>query len=187
MRSTSGRTAVFAFTIAAVVAGCRSEPPPPDVPRLVADLQSPDAALAGKARLALIEVGDPAVAPITELLRSPDARIRLAGATALWGLGVKSAPAAGELGRLLSDADPGVRLTSAMALEAIGPGAAPAVAALAQALRKDPDNQVRQWSAKALGSIGPAAKPALGALQEAALHEGLRPSAEEAMKKIGGV
>ncbi len=68
----------------------------------------------------------------------------------------------------------------------MGPAAEPAVPALVRALG-DRDPAVRQWSAKALGNIGPAAEEAVPALVEAARAEGIRQSAEEAIRKIRAI
>jgi hypothetical protein len=45
---------------------------------------------------------------------------------------------------------------------------------------------VRQQAAQALGAIGPAAKAALPALAVAAKHDGIRPTVEEARRRIQG-
>ena len=165
---------------------CRSRPPGPDVPGLIADLQNPDPAVSGKANLALIRVGEPAVPPLVEMLKSDDVRIRTLAATTLWGLGEKGRAAVPALAATLGDPVDSVRVAAAMALDNMGPPAEDAVPALIRSL-KDRDGKVRQWSAKALGSIGPAAEKAVPALVQAAKAEGIRPTAEEAIRKIRGL
>lgn len=162
---------------------CRGKPPEANVPGLIADLQNPDPAVSGKANLALIRLGEPAVPALVEMLKSDDVRLRSLAATTLWGLGGKGKAAVSTLAATLGDPVDSVRVAAAMALDNMGPHAEEAVPALIRSL-KDRDAKVRQWSAKALGSIGPAAEKAVPALVQAARFEGIRPAAEEAIRKI---
>jgi HEAT repeat protein len=176
----------------AVVAGlglslaCLKRSPEAQVPGLIADLKNPDPTVSGKANLELIRLGEPAVPGLVEMLKSDDVRIRTLAVTAFWGLGAKGHAAASDLAATLADPVDSVRLGAAMALDNMGPPAREAVPALVRAL-KDRDARVRQWSAKALGSIGPAAEKAVPALVQAARSEGIRPAAEEAIRKIRGL
>jgi HEAT repeat protein len=170
--------------VMALVLGCRSRQPE-DIRALVADLESVDADKSGRARLRLIEIGEPAARVLAERLQSGDARVKQAMATALWGMGSAGRVAAPALGAALADADREVRLAAAMALGNMGADAAAAVPALVLAL-EDPELDVRQWAIKALGSIGPAASEALPAVDRARKVEGLRMAAEEAIRQIQG-
>jgi HEAT repeat protein len=181
------RVRLFAsLLIAAMVVApaCRAKSAP-DVRALVADLESSDADKSGKARLRLIEIGEPAAAVLAERLQSGDPPAKQAAATALWGMGSKGRAAVPALGAALADPERDVRLAAAMALGNMGEDAAPAVPALVQALA-DTEADVRHWAIKALGSIGPAASDALPALDRATKHDPLRQSAEEAMRRIQG-
>lgn len=179
-----------AFLLVVVVAAlgptfaCRTRQPEPDVvPGLIVDLQNPDPEVSGKANLALIRIGEPAVPPLVEMLKSDDVRIRTLAVTAFWGLGDRGRAAVPALAAALGDPVDSVRAAAAMALDNMGPLAKDAVPALIRSL-KDRDGKVRQWSAKALGSIGPAAEKAVPALVQAARAEAIRPAAEEAIRKI---
>jgi HEAT repeat protein len=167
----------------ALLVGCRGKTPGPDIAALIADLQSPDPEVSGKANLTLIRVGEPAVPALVELLKSEDARLRARAATTLWGMGSKGKAGVPALALALTDSDLDVRLASAMALEGMGPDAKEAMLALVRAL-KDREGRVRQWAAKALGKIGPAAKDALPALVEASKYDPIRPAVEEAISQI---
>ena len=177
------RLALLLACMVVATAGCRSKPKPPDIPTLVADLTSGDAARSGAASLKLIDSGEPAALALAEVLRTEDSRLRKVVAATLWGMGAKGRVAVPELAACLTDSDYEVRVGAAMALETIGPAAAPAVPALVRAL-KDREGIVRQRAAKALGAIGPAALEALPALADAAKLDAIRPAAEEAMVRI---
>lgn len=177
-------TLVGVVTVMGLPLACRSPVPEVNVvPGLIADLQNPDPDVSGKANLALIRVGEPAVPQLVEMLKSDDVRIRTLAVTAFWGLGEKGRAAVPALAAALGDPVDSVRASAAMALDNMGPHAKDAVPALIRSLR-DSDPKVRQWSAKALGSIGPAAEKAVPALVRAARSEGQRPAAEEAIRKI---
>jgi len=170
----------------AVVAACRSKPPAPNIPGLIADLTNPDPEVSGRANLTLIRLGEPAVPPLVELLQSDDVRLRTLAATTLFGLGEKGRAAVPALVATLGDAEASVRLTAAMALGNMGAEAKEAVPALIRSL-KDRDGKVSQWAANALGSIGPAAEAAVPALVQAARAEGIRHAAEDAIRRIRGL
>jgi HEAT repeat protein len=156
-----------------------------DVASLIADLKGTDPEKKGRASVELIAVGEAAVPPLVEMLKSADAGHRATAAQTLFALGPRARDAAGTLGEALSDREQEVRVAAAMALESIGPGAAPAVRPLMGAL-KDPDGMVRQRAAMALGAIGPPAAEAIPALNEAAKWDPVRPAADEAIRKIRG-
>jgi HEAT repeat protein len=181
-RVITSATAALLVGLALLVA-CRGQKPGPDIGALIADLQSPDQEVSGKANLTLIRVGEPAVPALVELLKSEDARLRARAATTLWGMGSKGRAGVPALALTLADPDLDVRLASAMALESMGPDTKEAMLALVRAL-KDREGRVRQWAAKALGKIGPAAKDALPALVEASKYDPIRPAAEEAISQI---
>jgi HEAT repeat protein len=169
----------------ALLSACRSKPVGTEVGSLLSDLKSPDRDVRGKANLALIQLGEPSVPGLVEMLKAPDPGHRATAARTLWGLGSRGKAAVPDLADRLADPDTAVRMTAAMALEGMGPDAAPAVPALARAL-KDSDATVRQWAAKALGRVGRAAEPAVPALVQAAKSEGTQPAAEEAIRRIRG-
>jgi len=150
---------------------------------LIDDLRSPDAAAVDRAVRQLVEMGEPAVPALIEALKDPEARVRNAAASALWGLGPKARSAVPTLAAALADSDDGVRLGAVMALESVGPDAAAAVPALSRAVR-DRDGNVRLWAAKALAKIGPPARSALPALNEAARYDSTRAAAEDAIRAI---
>lgn len=150
---------------------------------LVEDLHNPDAAAVDRAVRQLVEMGEPAVPALIDALKDPEARVRNAAASALWGLGPKARNAVPSLAEALADNDDGVRLGVVMALESVGRDAAAAVPALARAVR-DRDGNVRLWAAKALAKIGPPARSALPALAEAARYDSTRSAAEDAIRAI---
>jgi HEAT repeat protein len=131
-------------------------------------------------------MGEPAVPALVLALKDPEARVRNAAASALWGLGPKAHDAVPTLAEALADNDDGVRLGVVMALESIGGrDSAAAVPALARAVR-DRDGNVRLWAAKALAKIGPSARAALPALTDAARYDSTRNAAEDAIRAIKG-
>lgn len=167
----------------ASLGGCKRKPSGPDVPALIADLQSGDAEKKGKASLKLIEVGEPAGPALAEMLKSENPAHRITAASTLFGMGAKGRAAVPALSEALSDPDLDLRVAAAMALESMGPDAAPAIPALVQAL-KDKEGIVRQRAVIALGNIGPAASGAIPALVEAAKWDPVRGHADEAIAKI---
>ena len=178
------RTLFLMATVLVGVAACRAKQVT-DLHALVVDLESADAEKSGKARLRLIEIGEPAALVIGERLQSGDARVKQAMATTLWGMGSAGRAAVPALGAALADADREVRLAAAMALGNMGADAAAAVPALVLTL-EDPELEVRRWAIKALGNIGLAASEALPAVDRARKVEGLRMAAEEAIRQIQG-
>lgn len=171
---------------ASLPAACRSQEQAPDIAALIADLTSTDPERSGRANLALVGLGEPAVPALVETLRSQEPRLRATAATTLWGMGPKARAAVPALAAALSDQDHEVRVAAAMALENMDPGdAKEAIPALIRAL-KDREGRVRQWAAKALGKIGPPAREAIPALNEAARFDPVRPAAEEAIRQIQG-
>jgi HEAT repeat protein len=171
--------------LAAGLSACKAKEEKPDVGRLLAELRSPDQQKSGQARLKLLQLGEPAVPALAEMLRSGTPEERVAAANTLWGMGQRARAAAGDLGATLGDPDPALRIAAAMALENMGDAAAPAVPALAKAV-SDRDLRVRQAAVKALGAIGPPAKAALPALTRM-LRRGSWPEAEEAVRRIRGL
>jgi HEAT repeat protein len=167
------------------LSACRRSPQGSDANALVAQLKSADPEARGKASLAIIRLGEPAVPGLVEMLKSEDTQQRVTAASTLFGMGTKAKAAVPALAEALSDPSTDLRVSAAMALESIGPDAAPAVPALVNALR-DRETVVRQRAVIALGSIGPGARAALPALAEASRHDAIRPSAEEAIQKIQG-
>lgn len=185
MRDTVRRgAAAFAACLALVgAAGCKRKPKGPDVPALIADLQSDDAEKKGKASLKLIEVGEPAGPALAEMLKSENPAHRVTAASTLFGMGPKGRAAVPALAEALADPDLDLRVAAAMALESIGPDAAPAIPALVKAL-KDKEGIVRQRAVIALGNIGPAAADAIPALVEAGKWDPVRGHVDEAIAKI---
>ena len=171
----------------ALLAACRrgADEAGPDIAALVANLKSADQEVSGQANLTLIQIGEPAVPALVELLGSEDERLRARAASTLWGMGSKGKGAVPALALALADANFEVRVASAMALESMGPDTTEAMPALIRAL-KDREGRVRQWAAKALGKIGPPAKDALPALVEASKYDPIRPAVEEAISQIRG-
>jgi HEAT repeat protein len=167
----------------AITTACNRSPQAGDAAALVTQLKSADPEARGKASLAIVRLGEPAVPGLIEMLKSEDAQYRATAASTLFGMGPKGRAAVPALAEALSDPSSDMRVSAAMALESIGPDAAPAVPALVRALR-DRETVVRQRAAIALGSIGAGARDALPALAEASRHDAIRPSAEAAIQKI---
>jgi HEAT repeat protein len=168
----------------ALLPGCRAKESPPNVAGLIEDLKGADREKSGRANLALIQAGAPAVPALIELLNTDDPRLRNLALSTLWGMGARAEAAVPTLAETLSDQDPEMRNGAAMALANMGATAAPAVPALLKALG-DPDRRVRQTAVKALGNIGPAAKDAIPVIARAA-KRGAWPEAEEAIRQIQG-
>jgi HEAT repeat protein len=179
------RVSVCAMLFLSLLGACKKKDTGPNIPGLIQALKSENSEVRGPAQVALISLGEPAAAPVAELLRDPEDRIRLSAAQTLWGLGAQARSAVPQLTLALGDSMPEVRANAAMALEAIGPAASTAVSALAERLG-DKDWNVRQHAARALGAMGPAAKSAVPALNRAARDDFTRSAASEALRKIQG-
>lgn len=178
------KAVVFAALLALAGSACRAPESPANVASLIEDLKSTDEEKSGKANLALIKVGEPAVPAVLELLQSGDPRLRSLALLNFWGMGEKAKAAVPALVQALADPDVEIRNGAALALANMGPAAQDAVPALITALG-DSDRRVRQTSVKALGGIGPAAAPAIPVITRA-LKRGSWPEAEEAIRKIQG-
>jgi len=177
--------AIVACLSPVVLPACRSKEEKPDVGRLLTEMRSADTKLSGEARLKLLQLGEPAVPALAEMLRSGSGPDRIAAANTLWGMGDRGRAAVPDLAATLVDPDPDLRVAVAMALQNMGASAAPATLELAAAI-KDSDVRVRQAAAKALGAIGPPAAAALPTLTRV-LRRGSWPEAEEAVRRIRGL
>jgi len=107
----------------------------------------------------LLEIGEPAVPTLLELLGSDNPSISGDALNALTQLGPRARSAVPELVRMLQS-DRQNRGQAAWVLGRIGPDAASAVPALTAALR-DPDHARRESAAQALGQIGGPGREAL--------------------------
>lgn len=171
-----------AIAAAALLSGCRARDDKPDIPRLIAELRGADPQASGRARLELLQIGEPAVPALAEMLRSGTPVERVSAANTLWGMGARARAAVPDLAAALSDPDASLRVAAAMALQNMGEAAAAATPDLARAI-SDRDREVRQAAVKALGAIGPPAAAALPALTRV-LRRGSWPEAEEAVRRI---
>jgi HEAT repeat protein len=176
--------AAAAVLLATAGLGCRAKESPANVAALIEDLKSADPEKSGRANLALIRVGEPAVPAVLELLQGDDKRLRTTALLTFWGMGEKAKVAVPALVAALQDPDLDIRNGAALALANMGPAAQDAVPALITALG-DEDRRVRQTAVKALGNIGPGAAPAIPAITKA-LKRGSWPEAEEAIRQIQG-
>ena len=168
----------------ALLPACRAKEGPVSVTALIEDLKGADPEKSGRARLALIRVGAPAVPAILDLLATTDPRLRSLALTTLWGMGARAEAAGPSLATTLSDPDPEIRIGAAMALGNMGSAGAAGVPALIGALG-DGESRVRQAAVKALGGIGPPARDAVPAITRA-VKRGSWPEAEEALRQIQG-
>jgi hypothetical protein len=171
--------------LAVALPACRAKEEKPDIPKLMTELRGSDPQASGQARLKLLQLGEPAVPALAEMLRSGTPADRIAAANTLWGMGQRARAAVPDLAETLADADPELRVAAAMALQNMGDAAAPAVPSLTKAI-SDRDLRVRQTAVKALGAIGPSARAALPALTRV-LRRGSWPEAEEAVRSIRGL
>ena len=101
----------------------------------------------------LIEIGEPAVPTLVELLRQNQAPVSGDAFNALAQLGPRAAGAAPEMLNMLNGEDAALRRRAAWILGTIGPAAGAAVPSLTSLLRH-PDPRLRQVAAQALGQIG---------------------------------
>jgi HEAT repeat protein len=177
---------VLVVAVLALMPACRKKQGPPDVAKLVAELQSDDLQQRGRARLTLISLGEQAAPALAAVLQTGEPALRLDAANILWAMGGRARSAVPALAVALDQGAADLQLAAAMALEQIGPGAEAAVPALTRALGARRDRRVRQAAAKALGAIGPGARAAVPALTRE-LRKGSWPEAEEAVRRIQGL
>jgi HEAT repeat protein len=98
-----------------------------EIAALIADLDRPDGLVRQRARLALVDIGAPAVPALISRLSAANVHTRWEAAKALCDIGApEAAPAL--VGRL-DDRDPGIRWLAAEALIVLGPAALPALLA----------------------------------------------------------
>ena len=180
------KTLVLLAAVLVLQPACRKKQSPPDVAQLIAEVHSADVQKRGKARMALIALGEEAAPALAVMLRSPDPAERHLAVNILWGMGARARAAVPELAAALDSTDAELQRAAAMALEAVGPGAEAAVPALVRALGERRDRRVRQAAAKALGAIGPGAGAALPVLTRELRRESW-PEAEEAVRSIRGL
>lgn len=121
---------------------------PDAIANLIADLCGGDESLRTQASFALGVLGEPAVAPLTQLLASPHSEIRKRAA---WVLGVVGAPALPALIRLAEGDDHHLRVEAIRVLGVVGE--ARAMNQLLIGLT-DVDPRVAARAARALGKIG---------------------------------
>jgi HEAT repeat protein len=107
---------------------------------------------------------DRAVPALIDLLRDPDADLRVSATRTLAAYGPAALPALLPLTAALASEDPVQRVAALHALENIGSDAKPALAAIRDAL-EDRDSQVRRSAARLLGKFGPYASEALNSLR----------------------
>jgi HEAT repeat protein len=157
----------------------------PAVPELIGMIKENED-LAPVAALALVGIGEAAVAPLTEALKSDTERLRVHAAGSLWSL--KADPQLilqPLLGGLKATGDD-VRAYAAVYLAGMGQPADKIVPALVENL-KDPKPSVRVATCQALAKMGKAAKAAVPELQklEKDPDESVSSEAQNALKKIG--
>jgi hypothetical protein len=138
--------------------------------RVNIDGTEPDrGAAARNAVHALVEIGEPALPALLDLVVTGRARARSLAAFALGEIASRTDEVVAALARATCDADPAVRVNAVEALGLTG-GHRHAVPALAAAL-SDPDADVRFSAALSLAQAGPAAADAVPALQAALTDE----------------
>lgn len=115
---------------------------------LIADLCGSDESLRIQASFALGVLGEPAVAPLTQLLETPSSELRKRAA---WVLGVIGAPALPALLALAESPDQTLRIEALRVLGVVGEARA-----LKQLLvgLTDPDPRVAARAARAIGKLG---------------------------------
>src|SRR2546428_13581130 len=118
MRARDRIAAVLAASLA-VTGACNRAPEGPDVGALISQLKSADPEARGKASLAIIRAGEPAVPGLIEMLNSEDHQFRATAASTLFGLGPKARAAVPALADALSDSDAEMPAAVGMALELI--------------------------------------------------------------------
>lgn len=132
------------------------------IPELLTLLRSQDAPTASVAARLLGIVGEPALDPLLEILKGPQAVLRQRATNAIFHLRNIPERAIPALVAAVEDPDERVRPGAVAVLGKMGPQAAPAVPGLVKAV----DNKSVQAS-HALGRIGPSARDALPALRRA--------------------
>lgn len=144
--------------------------------------------IARNATMALVEIGEPSVSPLLDLLSRGAARARKLAAFALGELGSTGVRAPGmieALCRATLDEEPAVRVNAVEALGLLQ--VSPEALTTLTASIRDGDEEVRFSAALSLAKLGPDAAPAVAALAEA-LYDSNRyvPGyAIEALERIG--
>jgi HEAT repeat protein len=158
----------------------------PAIPELI-ELMRQDADLAPMAVLALVGIGEPAVAPLTETLDKDSDRLRVHAAGALWSLKAEAQLVMPPLLKGLKAKEDDVRAYAAVYLAGLSQSPDKIVPALVENLA-DAKPAVRAATAQALAKIGKAAKAAIPALQKLQEDpdEAVRKEAQNALKRIGG-
>src|SRR5262249_32596209 len=121
----------------------------PAVPELIKALKDKDPGFSSNAVGMLVQIGSPAVAALVEALKDDDPILRRNAASALGQIGPKAEAAVTALADALKDKEADVRTSAASALRGIGLKPETAVPALIEAL-KDENWGVRQIAVWAL-------------------------------------
>ena len=156
------------------------------LPLLKRFLRSADQDLLGQTFDLLHRLGPVSIPTLTEMLKHPEKRMRLAAVDVLIDLAPDTESVQPALCTLLGDPSPEVARDGARALGALRARAAPSVPHLIKALEHQ-DEILRLYSAEALASIGPAAAPATKALIRSLRDTtaGVRWAAAEALAAMG--
>lgn len=158
-----------------------------ELPALVKQLASPDAAVRAEAAADLQQLGRKARSAegdLVKLLADPAVRVRIAAASALLRITGKNDAAVAVLTKSLTDSDAAVRRAAAEAVGRAGPAAAPLVGNLATAL-KDQNVQARRAAVVAVSTLGPVASGAVSALVPLLDDPKLMIEAADALGRIG--
>jgi HEAT repeat protein len=166
----------------------------PAAPRLLRALTSKSDLVREGARQALVNMGEAAIPPAIEAVRSGDSALRYQAIILLEDrlgkIGEFPAEVIRVLAAALPDQDWKVRSSAAGALGRSGVSAAPAVPELVKLL-SDGEVFVRQKAAAALGAIGPAASeavPNLAHLAKCTEPDSMnRTASNEALKALGSI
>ncbi len=153
---------------------------------LIADLQKEDANQRRNARLALVKIGDPAIAPLTHLLRQRNDFVRWEATKTLAEL--KRPAAACSLVRSLEDKAFGTRWLAAEGLVCLGH---PALENLLEALMRNPDRHLLHQGAhhvlRALTRKGESREllqPVISALEDAEPSSSVPFVAKSALERL---